>query len=173
MNWTLREKTKEEIESEVNESRAYSRMVGGFGKFSSDVCPLVVTKGNGEVKEVWTLSEHEIAGLISTMKKDYETTQRVDKERFGWAHQIMECWSNQHKPSARLALDIMRLKDGSSKGYVADLVGGFASKPVEDAKIIANYLNGMNGNMKSATKEEIMQVLENMASIKEMANSRR
>ena len=172
MNWTLREKTKEEIESEVNESRAYSRMVGGFGKFSSDVCPLVVTKGNGEVKEVWNLSEHEITGLISTMKKDYETTKSVDNERMGWTHQILECWGNRHRPSARLALDIMRLKE-SSAGYVMDMVGDFASKPVKDAEIIANYLNGMNGNMKPATNEEIMQVLENMVSIKEMSNSRR
>ena len=172
MDWTLREKTKKEIEREVNDSKAYSHMVGGFGKFSSDVCPLVVTKGNGEVKEVWNLSEHEIAGLISTMKKDYETTKSVDKERFEWTHQILECWGKRHNPSARLALDIMRLKE-SSTGYVMDMVADFASKPVKDAEIIANYLNGMNGNMKPATNEEIMQVLENMVSIKEMSNSRR
>ena len=47
-----------------------------------------------------------------------------------------------------------------------------ANKNIEEARVIAQYLNGMNGTKQAPTDAQILQVLENIANMQEMVNSK-
>lgn len=171
MKWTLREKTAVEIEREVDESRAYSRMVDGLGKTSREVCPLEVTMGDGTVKDVWELTEREVFGLIKKMSSEMESGNR-DNKRVQWASQIIQCWGEQHPTiSAKMSAELVKLttnaKTPVGREVVRDFMGPIANKSLEEAKTIARYLKGnMNASVSDA---ELLNVLENMA---EMSNGK-
>ena len=176
MEWTLREKSQKEINDKVEESRIYSRMVKGIGISSSEVCPLEVTKSNGEVKDVWDLSEQEVFGLIRKISSEIDSGNR-DKQREDWAFQITKCWGDKHpQVSPRMTVELMKLtgtvKTPVGKEIIRDFMGPLANKTLNEATIIANYLNGMSGNQQNATKEQIMQVLDNMASFQEKSQTK-
>lgn len=176
MNWTLREKTNDEIQNAVDESRIYSRMVGGLGDTKNDICPLEVTKSNGDVKDVWSLTEKEVYGLIAQMSSTFESGNR-DKQREIWAGKIIQCWGAKNPQiSPKMTAELIKLRDNAktpvSREVVRDFMGPLANKSIEDATAIAKYLNGMNGNMQAPTDAQILQVLENMASMQEMSQSK-
>ena len=166
MNWTLREKTKKEIDDMKN-------MMRGYKNYNPEVCPLEVTKSNGEVKDVWDLSENEIGGLIEQISREYEKGNK-DQTRTAWAGQIISCWQSHHVSgiSPRTAAGLFRLK-ATSKAPVDDFMGSLGSNVINNAKVIAKYLNGMNGNMQSPTDAQVLQVLENMASMQEMSRTQK
>ena len=175
MNWTLREKSEKEIQDEVDESRVYSHMVKGEGKTRLDICPLEVTKSNGEVKDVWGLTENEIGGLIEQVTREFEKGNK-DNQRIAWAGQIIRCWSDAHPQiSARMTAGLMKLRESAktpvSRELVRDFMGPLANNNIEEARVIAQYLNGMSGTKQAPTDAQILQVLENMVNMQEMENS--
>ena len=175
MNWTLRQKTNEEIEDKVSESNYYAHMVKGIGITSKDVCPLEVTKSNGEVKDVWALTEKEVYGLIAQMSSTFESGNR-DKQREIWAGKIIQCWGAKNPQiSPKMTAELIKLRDNAktpvSREVVRDFMGPLANKSIEEATTIAKYLNGMNGNMQAPTDAQVLQVLENMANMQEMSQT--
>lgn len=175
MNWTLRVKTEKEINDAVSQQSYYNHMVKGRSVIKSDICPLEVTKSNGEVKEVWDLSENEIVGLIEQMSREIEKGNK-DQQRLMWAGQIVKCWGDKYKSfGPRTIANLMKVKENAKtpvgREVVRDFMGPLANKKLEEAMVVAQYLNGMQGNMKPATDAQVMQVLENMANMQEMSRS--
>ena len=167
MSWKLREKTKDEIESQVSESQFYAHMVKGRGMLSSEICPLEVTKSNGEVKDVWELSENEVFGLIKQMSKEMESG-KSDQQKLTWAFKIVKCWQDRNSQvSPSIAAEFVKLKMSSNKSsaLIADLSTAISGQAIGEAKIIANYLNGMSGKDEKVTDEQILKVLDDMANI--------
>ena len=171
MKWTLREKSDKEIQDAVSEQSFYNHLVKGRSAIKSDICPLEVTMSNGDVKDVWSLTEQEVFGLIKKMSSEMESGNR-DNKRVQWAGQIIQCWGEQHPTiSAKMSAELVKLttnaKTPVGREVVRDFMGPIANKSLEEAKTIARYLKG---NMNAAVSDaELLNVLENMA---EMSNSR-
>jgi hypothetical protein len=174
MSWSLKEKTKEEINAEVNQSRGYSGMVGGVGKYERDVCPYFVEFSSGkkvEKVDVWNLSENQIGGLIKKVATEWGKISKAsslnDMKR---ASIIFKCWIDKHQEaSTQFTLNFCKLIDsadlsGAQKEVMRDLVGDYCGKKISEAKAIATYISGGNTKVSST---QIMQVLQNQIQMAE------
>ena len=165
MNWTLREKTGKEIDDMKN-------LMRGYKNFNPQVCPLEVTKGNGEVKDVWNLTEEEVYKLIRLNIREFEEG-RKDNVRIAWTSQILNCWKERHPSiSLKMTTELIRIQADAKTPVSRDVVGSFvapiASSEIEKIKIVATYLNGM----KTPSDGQMLQVAENMAQMLEQQGSK-
>jgi hypothetical protein len=174
MSWSLKEKTKEEINAEVNQSRGYSGMVGGVGKYERDVCPYFVEFSSGkkvEKVDVWNLSENQIGGLIKKVATEWGKISKAsslnDMKR---ASIIFKCWIDKHQEaSTQFTLNFCKLIDspdlsGAQKEVMRDLVGDYCGKKISEAKAIATYITGGNPEVSRA---QIMKVLQDQVKMAE------
>lgn len=160
MKWTLREKTQSEMESELSMFHGYGDKTATIEK---NVCPYVVTLGNGEVRGVWTLTEQEIVGLIRINVKELNNGSRSDKH-LDWTFKIVKSWSQKHpNQSAVLVSQLNNLKSNAktplARDFMDNAMGPLANKKLAEAKIIATYLN--HGNAPS--RDQINAVIDNQA----------
>lgn len=164
MRFTLKERTQQEIDKIKNEHRFYSRMVKGDGFI--EVCPLQVITASGKALNVWDLMEQDILNLIEANLME----GMKDHQRAIWTHQIINCWKEKHgKISVDMIEGFFKLEEKykSQVSRLKDFQGGMGMEDIIFARRAANYLNGMTGDKKEITNENIIKILRNEQQLNE------
>ena len=165
MNFTLNRKTQEEIDQERNQDRFYARTVKGQPK---DICPMTVTLRTGKTIEVWDLEEDKILSLVDANMMQISGKQERQLDKNKESFEIIKCWQQKHKDvSVDFIEGYFGLKDKYSKhsSVVDDFMVPPVHEKVDKAKIIADYLNGMQGDKKEITSQNIIKILRNQEMI--------
>ena len=165
MNFTLNRKTEQQIEAEKAEDRYYAKMVKGDPK---DICPMTVTLKTGKTIEVWDFDEQSILNLVEANMMEMTDKGMKNPEKSKESIEIINCWQQKHNDvSVDFIEGYYRLKDKYQKhqSVVDDFMIPLINKKVGEAQIIANYLNGMQGDKKEITPQNIIKILRNQEMI--------
>lgn len=167
MNFTLNRKTQEQIEQERNQNRFYAKMVKGQPK---DICPMSVTLKTGKTIEVWDLEEDKILSLVDANMMQISGREERQLDKGKESFEIVKCWRQKHTDvSVDFIEGYFDLKDKYKKhaSVVDDFMVPLVHKKVDKAKIIADYLNGMQGDKKEITSQNIIKILRNYEMIEQ------
>ncbi len=174
MQFTLRKKTQKEFEEELS-LRHFGAAIAK-GVVDKNICPLIVTMANGREVEVWSLTEQEIVKLIDATMNEMTDKGFKDPKRAAWSTQILQCWRDAHKSVSTDFIDVcfqIEKKYPKYKSVVKDMTAPFIHDQVEKAQIIADYLNGMQGDKKKITNDNIIKILRNMDCIQQQRNEQK
>ncbi len=164
MKFILRKRSQQEIQKIQDEHRVYSRMVKGNNFI--DVCPYELVLANGKSVEVWSLTEQDILNVIEANLME----GIKDHQRAVWTHQIISTWKEKHgKISVDMIEGFFKLEEKykDQKSHLADFQGDMGAEDIAFAKRVANYLNGMTGDKKDITYQNIVKILRNEQKLKE------
>ena len=158
MNFTLREKSKEEIAKEF-ESAVKHRQ--------PQPCPMQVILKTGKTIEVWDLEEDKILSLVDSNMLQLTDKEPRQPDKIKDSFRIIKCWHEKHKD---VSVDFIEgyygLKDKYNNAHaIEDFLKPIVSGKIDQAKIIADYLNGMQGDKKEITSQNIIKILRNQEMI--------
>ncbi len=154
MKFKLREKTPKEMDLQ-KESIHY------FPEFKA-VCPYEVCLGLNVI-DLWKLNDEGIVTVIQTAISEDNQTKDLFK--------ALDLWLEKRKDyvSVDMIEELFALKkENKDKSKIINkCLNILAGKRIEDAKIIADYLKGMQGDENEIVDANILKVLQNQEKIKQ------
>ena len=132
MKFTLREKTKAEVDAVLDERKWGAKIVKGIPDLK--VCPLVVTLASGREVDVWALTENEILSLIKANMSEMTDKGFKDQQRAGWTSKILSCWREENSVSANFVKECFEMEKQFPKyvGTVKDFTTPFVHDKIDE-----------------------------------------
>lgn len=157
------EKTDKEFNEEVNLKSFYSRMV----KWSPEpVCKFYVVKKDGAKKDVWDLDEKEIFSFITQAMMNEVIDKNVkDKVEIKEAIKLSQILEGHFKPSLTGLKSIIEMLNDNNPNVVSlskDIFTPIVHQEISEIKTIAKFLQESNGNFERPTKQQLLEVVDQM-----------
>ena len=172
-------KTDKEIEEEENWYRFGAAIAKGI---PMKVCPYYLVRKNGEKVNVSDLSEKDIysfyAQALETAYKDKKNSSKNDAlaEAFKLTDALIKTDYSPSYEGLRYAFELMENDDKTISSWSQDLIKPLASNKIDYVNVIATYLQESKGNFEGPTKEQKLQVvnqLEKNAKNKKLAKTKK